>query len=278
MQNNIKDWAGKRVGFLTILGLSPLSKPGKPRWNVRCDCGAEKEMASSEITRKRHKGVRMCQAWCPVGGEAIRKAKVTHGGKNLGEYKVWRGIKLRCHVKSNPSYDRYGGSGIFVCPEWKNDFARFFQDMGPRPAPGMSIDRIDGKKGYSPDNCRWATIKQQANNRSNNVFVDTPWGKLTVAIAAEKAGIPYSLFLARVRQGENGKDIFRPVHKHNRRFQTKWGELTVIEACNCAGILPKTAYSRLKRGITDPEKLFSVKDLRGAGLRAARKPKTKTPP
>lgn len=91
-------------------------------------------------------------------------------------YWTWEGMRKRCNQKSAHDYPRYGGRGVTVCPEWKT-FWKFLEDMGEKPSASHSLDRIDNSKGYSKDNCRWATKKQQQDNRriTNECYRGHPW-------------------------------------------------------------------------------------------------------
>lgn len=98
----------------------------------------------------------------------------------MPEYRIWQGMIQRCVNKRGAAYHRYGGRGITVCDRWQNSFAAFYADMGPRPSPEMQLDRIDNDKGYSRENCRWATRQQNVMNREGSVpYPETPMKDLT---------------------------------------------------------------------------------------------------
>ena len=134
-------------------------KKGMPFGIFRCSCGNEKEI---NIYNVRHRKTLSCGCY---RDEQIRNANCKIKKEDKRAYGIWLGIKGRCRVESNSGYKNYGAKGIDICDEWADSFERFVNDMG-RPAPEMTIDRIDGKKGYNKENCRWATYRQQSINRT----------------------------------------------------------------------------------------------------------------
>lgn len=114
-------------------------------------------------------------------------------------YKSWQAMRTRCLNENSSQYHRYGGRGISICKEW-DDFTVFFRDMGERPT-GTTLDRIDSNKGYSPDNCRWSTMKIQENNKRNNVLLTFNGKTQTVAQWADETGIGYQTIRARMNMG-----------------------------------------------------------------------------
>ena len=100
-----------------------------------------------------------------------RTSTLPRPNRSYPEYSLWANMKSRCRNPRHQFYRYYGGRGIAVCPTWRTSFAAFRRDMGPRPGPTFTLDRIDNNQGYHPGNCRWATRKEQTRNRRSNVYL-----------------------------------------------------------------------------------------------------------
>ena len=160
---NAIDLVGIRFGRLFVLARA--ARDGAlirrhARWHCRCDCGAECSVASVEL----RSGATISCGCYRV--EKITGRNMKHGMYRTPEYTAWRSMHQRCGNPAAKNFPRYGGRGISVCREW-GLFEQFLSDMGLRPSPKHSLDRRDNDKGYCPDNCQWATIGEQHENRSN---------------------------------------------------------------------------------------------------------------
>lgn len=122
-------------------------------------------------------------------------------GQETGEYIVWKSMKTRCNNKNSTSYANYGGRGIRVCDLWCNDFLAFLRDVGPRPTPQHSLDRIDNDRDYEPGNVRWVTRAEQSRNTRRNHIVQIDGQEMTLTDAAHLHNTTYERVSGRLRDG-----------------------------------------------------------------------------
>lgn len=181
------DLTGQVFGRWTVVERSPENRHGKPAWVCVCTCGNSSIVAGSAL---RMGESRSCGCYSrEVSAETLRAAATKHGMYNTPEYFRWVSIKLRCYHKSHHAYPRYGGRGIVMCDRWRNSFADFLSDVGAPPSPEHTLDRINNDGNYELTNVRWATRKEQANNRRNNVRITYNGVTKTQAEWAVEAGI-----------------------------------------------------------------------------------------
>lgn len=154
------DIVGKRFGLLICLSDDDAGKDRKAFF--RCDCGVEKAIIERHVRRGR-----VVSCGCH-GRQTAARTFTKHGHSKVGarttEYRIWYAMKDRVLNPACHAFPDYGGRGIGICDRWRDSFENFLADMGRRPK-GLSIDRIDNDGNYEPGNCRWATAKQQANNK-----------------------------------------------------------------------------------------------------------------
>jgi hypothetical protein len=188
---NLIDETGNRYGQLTVLERSENSGTGEAQWICACDCGTTSRVRGYNLRQGRTNSCGCLKLTCCR----------THGCYTLPEYTAWRHMRLRCNELDHPQYPDYGGRGITVCDRWQSDLTVFLEDMGPRPGPEYSLDRIDNNGSYSPENCRWALPKEQARNTRVNHLLTFHGETHCLSAWAEKTGLKRTTIRARLQRG-----------------------------------------------------------------------------
>src|SRR5690606_30184289 len=189
--NGFKDLTGQQFGDLTVIEYAGSIK-GLAFWKCQCKCGGEK------VTR----GISLRKGDTTSCGCAFIRTITKHGatvGSKTSEYTVWSGMKHRCLNPDAKFFSHYGGRGITVCERWMK-FENFLEAMGPRPK-GFTLERIDNSKGYSKENCVWASRKQQSNNNRRNRVIEVDGVSKTATQWAEQRGIRPGTILNRLFKG-----------------------------------------------------------------------------
>lgn len=159
------DLTGQRFGRWTVIQRAE-NKGKHTMWKCRCDCGTERDVSSYCLT---HGVSRSCGCY-----KKDNPNRLTHGMSNTQIHKEWRGIKTRCYNQNDKNYNNYGGRGITMCENWKDNFLSFYEYVSKLPHcgdVGYSIDRIDYNGNYEPNNVRWADRITQNRNKRNNVNI-----------------------------------------------------------------------------------------------------------
>lgn len=160
---SFKNLSGEKFSSLHVLHYcGPQSASGgRPTavWACECACGRIVGVPSSALLASNTKSCG-CKRYENAGGP------VKHGMASTSEYKAWKSMKRRCLNPKTKFFEHYGGRGITVCDRWLESFENFLEDMGQKPSPELTLDRINNDGNYEPENCRWATWVQQNNNRS----------------------------------------------------------------------------------------------------------------
>lgn len=207
----------QKFGRWTVLELTKVGTSGA-YFLCRCSCGVERSVSGYNL---RHGFSRSCG--CLAREEAslrVRENPIlgacnkTHGMKRTPEYAAWRGMKARCYNPNSDNYPYYGGRGITVCQQWRNNFEEFYRDLGPRPE-GYSLERKDVNGDYTTDNVVWADSSTQCNNRTVSRRITYGERTLTLAQWARETCISRSTISNRIKYGWSVADaltIPRPVH------------------------------------------------------------------
>lgn len=255
------DLTGQRFGKLLVLSPAP-NVNGRTAWLCRCDCGTN----AVKITKYLRNGDTTS---CGCAGKHVYETK--HGLANkIPEHYIWKQMRRRCNSPRVKDYPRYGGRGIRVCKRWES-FAAFLKDMGRRPSPHHSIDRVDNNGDYCPENCIWATDAQQRRNKRTSVILTRPRDGRTLNIKdwAREIGVTANTIHRRLRNGWSLDDALDPAKK-NPHFKhlTFNGETRILsDWAKIVGVRAKVLWQRLysyhwpvERALTTPVRSHEPKD------------------
>lgn len=229
---------GKKFGMLTALSFERKKvgnfRRSKVYWKCSCDCSNEILVEASKLIA----GQVSCG--CAKGEK--------HGMSYTKIYRVWRGIIERCKDINNRNYQNYGGRGIDICERWEKSFSSFLVDMGNPPTKNHSIERIDNDGNYEPSNCRWATRKEQMNNKRNNVFLEYNGKTQTLSQWADEFGLPLETLRVRINRYKWSVDaaLTTPINSHLDLIEINGVFNTLPEWAKKKNLPYKTVFARIK--------------------------------
>jgi hypothetical protein len=192
LRKNIRDLVGQKFNRWTVISFSHTYK-GKAFWNCMCDCGTKKTVTGTALTGG---GSQSCGC---ARVDFVTDKNTTHGLSKHPLYSVWQGIHSRCRGYNLKDIPCYVDTGITVCERWSgpDGFVNFLEDMGERPE-GTQIDRINNSKGYSPENCRWVTSKENNRNRRSNRKITFNGKSQCISEWSEETGLSKGVIKSRL--------------------------------------------------------------------------------
>ncbi len=209
MRNDI---TGQKFGKLTAVRLVEVNEHYSTRWLFRCECGNEKVHFVHSARATSHCGC--------LSAQRFSDRSKTHGQSKAKTYKAWASMKYRCENPNNDAYSYYGGRGIKVCERW-HDYKNFIEDMGERP-DGMTIERKNVNGNYEPDNCIWASRKQQSRNLRVTARFTINGVCKALDDWCDEYGIKKQTVIGRIGRGQSLIEAFtKPIRTQNRNGRAK---------------------------------------------------------
>lgn len=208
--NKCNNLTGRVFGMLTVLEIIQ-TETRKTYWLCQCECGNTVKARSDSLLSGETTSCK-CKRNARFKGNTYNR---THNMCDTRLYHIWQGIKRRCYYKEDSRYVDYGGRGITVCDEWldnKNGSINFINwALSNGYSDDLTIERVDNNKGYLPDNCKWATMKEQSNNRRSNIQIKHNGDIYTLMQICELLELPYRTITQRYNSGERGERLIRAV-------------------------------------------------------------------
>jgi hypothetical protein len=201
------DVTGRAFGRATVVSDAERSASGRRRVLCSCDCGTQFVCDPRSLLNG---GTTSCGCLHREVVKQLCVARSTHRMTRTPEYNSWVKMRDRCENHRSAKFSDYGARGIVVCPIWDGSFEAFYSDMGPKPKPSWSLDRIDVDGPYAPENCRWASPKQQSRNKRNHRLVKYNGQDMPLSEACERSGTNYRSALWRLNTGKLWQPSPRP--------------------------------------------------------------------
>lgn len=196
-----RDLTGQRSGRLIVIKEHGRNKQGKAVWLCQCECGNLKTVYSYSLISKTTLSCGCLQK------EVVKERSITHNKTKTRLYKTWANIKTRCYNPKFTYYKYYGGRGIKMCDEWQAFEAFHAWAITSGYSDNLTIERIKNDGNYEPGNCKWVTMKEQANNKSSNQNLSYAGKTQTLKQWSEEIGISYYALIQRLHLGWSAKEI-----------------------------------------------------------------------
>ncbi len=207
---------GDRFGKWVVVGSNPQVYKKEPAWLCRCECGRERNVRSRGLIAGRSKSCGRCSAFLPPVSVSGSVGRLGKNWWNTPEYHTWSHIRHRCYNPNDKRYENYGGRGIKVCQRWLDSYENFLLDMGKRPSPAHTLDRIDNDGDYTVENCRWATLLEQNQNKSTNKLteesVKSIYLRRAQGLSLDKIAAEFGIDATSVAKIVNGQ-LWRNIHE-----------------------------------------------------------------
>lgn len=234
------DLTGQRFGRLVAVRSAGKNKHGQSLWECICDCGNVKV---TTIGGLRSGDAKSCGCWA---SEKTSAKNWKHGACGTPEHRAWNGMRSRCYDPNTEYYHRYGGRGIKVCDRWLESFLNFLEDMGPRPSPLHTLDRVDNNRNYEPGNCRWATWEEQQNNRRTTRLLTHDGRTMSVAQWSRATGISESGIISRIQAGWSLSDaLTTPTRDHSHPLTFNGRTMSLANWADELGLKRASLFARI---------------------------------
>lgn len=224
--------------FLTVLRKAEY---GREQWVCKCKCGNVVTLPRCKILINKS-----CGCLEKLNRQSIGQRTAKHNKTNTRLFSIWSGIKSRCNNPNTEHYDRYGGRGISICEEWENNFTSFYDwSVNNGYADHLSIDRKDVNGNYEPNNCKWSTNKEQAQNKENTLYVNCGSYNMTASEFSKQNCIDYDYIKRKIKKGYDAETIIKYwniLHNHSE------DNMTVKEAASYYNVSIPTIRNWIKKG------------------------------